>query len=100
MLILPDYSHAYMIESASSPIVPKYSWQFDAPMQDFMLKKIMTLEETYGTTVRVRINNFDFNIPSSWNILAVDDEALYVDTIPIIDAANNNFSVFFIGDIV
>ena len=97
MLILPDYSFPYVIESVSSPIIPKYSWQFDAVLQDFVLKKIMTLEETTGSAVKVRINNFDFIIPTSWNILVVDEDSLYVDTMPIIDAASSGFLAYLMS---
>jgi hypothetical protein len=94
MIILPDYGFPYIVESAIAPMIPKHSWQFDAPLQDFMLKKIITLEETTGPVVKVRINAFDFLIPTSWNIMIVDDENLYVDVMPIIDAANNGFDAY------
>jgi hypothetical protein len=97
MLILPDYAHAYMIDSVSSPIIPKHSWQFDGPAQDFMLKKILTLEETTGITLKISINNFIFNIPASWNILVVDDKNLYVDTMPITDAAKMGFDAYLLS---
>lgn len=83
MLILPDYLQAYMIEAATSPVIPRHNWYFDAPAMDFMLKPILFLEETLGEAVLARINGYEFLIPSAWHILVVDEETRLVDTVPI-----------------
>ena len=90
MLVLPDYGHPYIIDSVSGPVVPKYSWFYDVSLNDFVLRPIRLLEETIGTTVKVRINNFDFNVPASWNLLVVDEDTKLVDTVPITQCASSN----------
>lgn len=92
MVILPEFNHPYLIDNVSGPVVPKYSWFYDVSMNDFVLRPINLLEETYGPTVRVRINNFDFNIPVNWNLLIVDEETKMVDTVPISQCASSNYS--------
>ena len=94
MLVLPDYGHPYIIDSVSGPVVPKYSWFYDVSLNDFVLRPIRLLEETIGTTVKVRINNFDFNVPASWNLLVVDEDTKLVDTVPITQCASSNYSAF------
>jgi len=94
VLILPEYGFPYIIDNVSGPVVPKYSWFYDVEHNDFMLKPIRLLEETIGPTVSVRINNFDFNVPSSWNLLVVDAETKLVDTVQITQCSSSNYQAF------
>jgi len=91
MVILPEYNFPYIIDNVSGPVVPKFSWFYDASVNDFLLRPINLLEETTGPTVRVRINHFDFDVPVSWNLLIVDDETKMVDTVPITQCASSNY---------
>ena len=83
MLILPEYLQPYLIETASSPVIPRHNWYFDAAALDFMLKPILFLEETLGEAVLARINEYEFLIPSHWHVLVVDEETRLIDTVPI-----------------
>lgn len=92
MLCLPDYSFPHLIDNVSGPVIPKFSWFYDVSLNDFVLRPITLLEETQGPTVRVRINNFDFDVPASWNLLIVDEETKMVDTVPITQCSSSNYS--------
>lgn len=94
MQILPDFGHPYTISDASNPISPRFCWFYDVELNDFLLKPIRLLEETTGTTVRVRINDADFNIPASWNLLVVDEETKMVDTVQITQCNSANYLAF------
>lgn len=94
MLCLPDYGFPYLIDDVSGPVVPKYSWFYDVELNDFMLKPIRLLEETTGPTVRVRINDFAFNVPASWNLLIVDEETKLVDTVQITQCSSSGYLAF------
>lgn len=59
-----------------------------------MLRPIRFLDETTGTTVRVRINGSDFNVPASWNLLVVDEETKIVDTVQITQCTSSNYLAF------
>jgi hypothetical protein len=89
--VLPEYGHPYIVDNVSGPVVPKFSWFYDVGLNDFVLRPINLLEETQGPSVRVRINNFDFNVPVSWNLMIMDEETKMVDTVPITQCASSNY---------
>jgi hypothetical protein len=91
LIILPEYSFPYVVDNVSGPVVPKFSWFYDVSLNDFVLRPINLLEETFGTSVRVRINNFDFNVPESWNLMIMDEETKMIDTVPITQCASSNY---------
>lgn len=88
MLVLPDYNKPYLIDSLTAPVVIKHHWIFSAQMCDFTLAPIHYLEETTSAAVKVRINNSEFWIPASWNILVTDTETYQLDTVNIHSCAN------------
>jgi hypothetical protein len=94
MIVLPDYGFPYILDNVSGPVVPKYSWFYDVSQNDFVLRPIRLLEETIGATVTVKINDFTFDVPASWNLLVVDEETKIVDTVPITQCSSNNFLAF------
>ena len=88
MQVLPDYNKPYIIDSLTAPLVIKYNWIFNGPAVDFMLSQITYLEETTGAAVKVRINNTEFWVPATWNILVTDRETYQLDTVSIQSCAN------------
>ena len=91
MIICPEYGFPYLLDNVSGPVVPKFSWFYDVIQNDFMLKPIRLLEETIGATVTVKINDFTFDVPASWNLLVVDEETKIVDTVPITQCSSANY---------
>lgn len=83
MLILPDYNRPYIIDSLTAPLVVKHHWIFSAPDTDFKLQQITYLEETSGAALKLRINNSEFWVPATWNILITDRETYQLDTVGI-----------------
>ena len=83
MLVLADYGKPYLIDSLTAPVVIKHHWVFNGPMCDFMLQPITYLEETTGAAIKVRINNTEFWVPATWNILVTDRETYQLDTVGI-----------------
>jgi len=94
MVILPEYGFPLIIDNVSGPVVAKHSWFYDVSLNDFVLRPINLLEETVGPTVKVRINDFEFLVPASWNLLVVDEETKMVDTIPITQCSSSNYMAF------
>lgn len=94
MLVLPEYSKPYMIDSVNAPLVIKNNWIFSGPMLDFMLSPITYLEETTGEAVKVRINGSEFWVPSTWYILVTDPETYQIDTVNIRDCAKKKHIAF------
>ena len=94
MLVLPDFGRPYIIDSLTSPVVIKHHWIFNAPMTDFMLSPITYLEETTGAAVKLRVNNAEFWVPSTWNILVTDRETYQLDTVNVAACAQTNHIAF------
>lgn len=94
MQVLPDYGKPYMIDSLTAPVVIKHNWIFHAPSIDFMLSPITYLEETTGAVVKVRINNSEFWVPATWNILVTDRETYQLDTVAIQSCASTKHIAF------
>ena len=94
MLILPDYARPYMIDSLTAPVVVKHNWIFNAAITDFMLSPITYLEETTGAAIKVRINNSEFWVPSTWNILVTERETYQIDTVGIQACASTEHLAF------
>lgn len=88
MLILPDYGRPYQIDSLTAPVVVKHNWIFHGPTTDFMLSPITYLEETTGAVIKVRINNSEFWVPATWQILVTDRETYQIDTVALQSCAS------------
>jgi hypothetical protein len=63
-------------------------------MCDFILSPITYLEETSGAAIKIRVNNFEFWVPSAWNVLVTDTETYRLDTANIQSCATTPHSVF------
>lgn len=83
MQILSEVSRPYIIDSLTAPIGVSHFWSFSGHMLDFKLEPLEYLEETIGPTMRVRVQNLEMDVPTSWHILAVDRETYTIDCIPI-----------------
>lgn len=94
MQILPETSKPYSIDSLTSPLAFKYNWMFNASLLDFMLTPITYLEETTGAGVKVRINNTEFWVPSTWQILVTDLDTYQIDTVAITACASTKYVAF------
>jgi hypothetical protein len=94
MLVLPDFGRPYVLDSLTSPVVIKHHWVFKAPVTDFMLEKLEYLEETTGACIKVRINNSEFWVPATWNILVTDTETYQLDTVSIQACASTQHLAF------
>ncbi len=94
MQILADFGKPYCIDSLTAPVVIRHHWIFNAQICDFMLQNITYLEETTGGAVKLRVNNTDFWVPSTWNILVTDRETYQLDTISVQSCATAKHLAF------
>lgn len=83
MQILSEVSRPYLLDSLTAPIGISHFWTFSSHMMDFKLEELQYLEETQGPTVRIRVQNLEIDVPTSWHVMAVDKETYSVDSIPI-----------------
>jgi hypothetical protein len=114
MLCLPDYGRPYLIDSLTTPVVIKHHWIFNACVKvestkenskreieqlsighpDFVLQQITYLEETTGAVVKLRVNNSEFWVPATWNILVTDRETYQLDTVCVSACASTGHLAF------
>lgn len=93
MHILSEVSRPYVIDSLSAPMGVTHFWTFSGHMMDFKLEELQYLEETHGPTIRIRAQNLEIEMPTSWSILAVDKETYTIDSIPVPNCATFNHDV-------
>ena len=94
MLFLSDLNKPYIVDSLNQPMVIKHHWIFSAHMLDFKLANISYLEESSGPVVKLKINDYAFFVPATWNILVVDDDTYQIDTIPVTSCSNARYHAF------
>lgn len=88
MQILSEVNRPYILDSFTAPVGVSHCWTFSGHLLDFKLQELTYLEEIIGPTVRIRVNNLDMDLPSSWYIMVVDKETYTVDSIPIPQCAS------------
>lgn len=59
-----------------------------------MLSPILYLEETTGAAIKIRINNSEFWVPSTWYILVTDRDTYQIDTVSIQSCASSKHLAF------
>ena len=94
MLFLSDLNKPYIVDSLNQPMVVKHHWIFSAHMLDFKINQISYLEESSGPAVKLKVNDFAFFVPASWNILIVDDDTYQIDTVPVTSCSNAKCHAF------
>lgn len=88
MLICPEWNRPLIVESLTTPLLATHFWCFSGPMNDYVLAPIAYLEETSGAAIKIRINELEFLVPSSWHVLVSDPNTYQLDTVPIAACSN------------
>lgn len=95
MLFLPETNNPFILDNVYTPMVFKYCWMFVGNMCDFQLQPITYLEETIGPVLLIRINNYDFWVPSNWHILVTERETYQIDTVNISQCSAVPHEIFY-----
>jgi len=93
MQILSEVSRPYIIDSLTAPMGISHFWSFSGHLLDFKLEPLDYLEETTGPTIKLRVQNLDIALPTSWSVMAVDMETYTVDSVPVAQAATMDHSL-------
>lgn len=83
MQILSEINRPYLLDSFVGPLGVSHFWTFSGHMLDFKLEENLYLEEIIGKTIRLRIQNLEFELPASWNVMIVDKETYTIDVVPV-----------------
>lgn len=96
MLILPPWNRPYIVESLTAPMIATHYWALSGALTDFLHAPILYLEETTGPVVRLLIDGFEFDVPTSWHMLITDADTYTIDSVSVTALAGNPFkSVIF-----
>ncbi len=97
MLIFDENTRPIIFQSHSDPTPSDYFWVFDLEMMDFTLTKIVFLEDTVGPSITLQVGNFNFDIPSFWNLLIYDPDTSQIDVISLKEACGKSFTALVYG---
>lgn len=91
MLILDENNKVFTLESIHVPTSASHFWILDLQMLDYTLTPLEVLEELFCPSIALEICGFQFSVPTSWNILVVDDETSQLDLVTVKDLAGKPF---------
>lgn len=91
MLILPEWNKPFSLDSLTDPLIATHFWALSGQMTDFYASPILYLEETTGPTVRLLIDGFEFDVPTSWHMLITDGDTYSIDSVSVTALAGNPF---------
>lgn len=97
MLILNEDNQTIVLDSIHSPVKSEYFWCLDTTDQDFTLAKLEVLEEITAPTFTLMLGGFEFNVPSSWNVLIYDNETMQIDAVELSNVVGKDFRAFIYG---
>ena len=83
MNIVSDFNRCYQLHSLNQEIAIKSHWTFDSKLCDYVVTELEYLEEINIGAYLVNINDVEFWIPSTWNVLVTDYDTFQLDTVPI-----------------
>jgi len=97
MLIFDSNNDVLIFDNIYAPTVADHFWVLDLSMMDFTLAPLQVLEEIVCPTIEVRINDFKFNLPATWNMLVADAETMQLDVVEVSELAGKQFTALVYG---
>lgn len=94
MFITNEENKTFEIKSIDEPINADYFWILDLQEQDWLLSKLVMLEEFYTPTLTLNIKGNLIELPAEWNILVYSNETSDVDMVQVSDLTKSEFTVF------
>lgn len=97
MLIFNEHVQPIILDNIYSPVITDCFWVLDLNLLDFKLTPLGILEQIDCPTFTVSIQGFEFQLPTNWNILVVDDESMVLDVVELSEAAGRLFKAMVYG---
>jgi hypothetical protein len=94
MFITNEQYKNFKVTSIDEPIPVDYFWILDLQEQDWMLSKLVMLEEFTTPTLTLNIKGHLIELPAEWNILVYSPETSDVDMVQISDLTKSEFVIF------
>jgi len=100
MLIFDENNDPIIIDNINGPVLSNYFWVLDLDFEgemDFTLTELQFFEEIHCPSLKISIEGFSFFVPSSWNILVMDEETTELDAIQVKKLAGREFTAVVSG---
>ena len=94
MQITDENNKTIHIQSIDKPIATEHFWILDLINQDWMLTKLVMLEEFTTPTLTLNIKGNLVEVPAEWNILVYSPETSDVDMVRVSDLTKSAFTIF------
>lgn len=94
MFITNEENKTFEIKSIDEPINADYFWILDLQEQDWMLSKLVMLEEFHAPTLTLSIKGNLVELPAEWNVLVYSTETSDVDMVQVSDLTKSEFTIF------
>jgi hypothetical protein len=98
MLIFDENTKPIVLSDIHTPTITTHFWILDLDMLDFTIEPLTVFEEIISPAVELKIEDFKFVIPTSWNILIVGDDTCQLDIVEVSKALGKNFNAFVYGN--
>lgn len=97
MLIFDTNSTPIILDSVVVPTTTDHFWVLDMNIMDYTLTPLISLEEVICPSFVLRVNGFEFVVPTLWNVLIYDKETSQLDTLALKDACGKEFTALVYG---
>ena len=98
MLIFDEHEKIISLNSLEMEMPKTYFWALNLDIKDYVLNPLTMLEEITGPALELTFGNNSFYLPTSWNILVVDDETSRLDLVEISELTSAKQTVFVYGN--
>lgn len=100
MLVFDDKATPLILDDIHVPTAADHFWVLDLNLLDFTMTPLLVLEEHASEGVTVCIQEFEFTLPSNWNMLVYDEETYQLDVVSIGKLAGKEFTAAISGPLL
>lgn len=94
MVIADEYGYPVLIDSIDTPVTTEYFWVLDLPARDFMLNKLLMLEEISTPVIAFKVNGYLVEAPADWNLLVYSPDTSQLDLVQVSELTKGGYSAF------
>lgn len=97
MIVFDDANDTIILDSIHTSTPTEYCWVLDLTLMDFVLTPLLSLEEIVSPSLKIRVKDFEFILPASWNVLVYDTDTSQLDIIELSETCGKEFTAFVYG---
>jgi len=94
MVIADEYGYPILIDSIDTPVTTEYFWVLDLNARDFMLNKLVMLEEISTPVIAFKINGYLVEVPADWNLLVYSPDTSQLDLVQVSELTKGGYAAF------